>query len=72
MKKFKKEGIILQKIDLEFENGGVLNPGAIREGNDIHMFYRAVKAGNYPTTVYCRMDGPLTVAELYDQPVIVP
>jgi predicted GH43/DUF377 family glycosyl hydrolase len=72
MIKFKKEGIILQKTDLEFENGGVLNPGVIRVGNNIHMFYRAVKTGNYSTIGYCRLDGPLTAAERYDQPVIVP
>jgi predicted GH43/DUF377 family glycosyl hydrolase len=72
MIKFKKEGIILQKTDLEFENGGVLNPAVIRVGNDIHLFYRAVRTGNYSTIGYCRLDGPLTIAERYDQPVIVP
>jgi catechol 2,3-dioxygenase len=29
------------------ENEGVLNPGAIREGNNVHMFYRAVRIGNF-------------------------
>ena len=68
----KKEGIILKKTDLEFENEGVLNPAAIREGDSIHLFYRAVQKGNHSSIGYCRLDGPLTVAERLDEPVIVP
>ena len=72
MIKFKKEGVLLYKSDLEFENEGVLNPGVIREGNDIHLFYRAVHSGNYSSIGYCRLDGPLSVKERYDQPLIIP
>jgi hypothetical protein len=36
----KKDGIILEKTALLFENEGVLNPAAIREGDFVHMFYR--------------------------------
>ena len=43
----KKEGILLKKTTLGFENEGVLNPAVIREGNSIHLFYRAVSKGNY-------------------------
>jgi predicted GH43/DUF377 family glycosyl hydrolase len=68
----KKEGIILKKTDLEFENEGVLNPAAIREGDSVHLFYRAVQNGNHSSIGYCRLDGPLTVAERLDEPVIVP
>lgn len=67
-----REGVILNKTDLEFENEGVLNPAIIREGNDIHLFYRAVKTANYSSIGYCRLNGPLTIAERYDHPVIVP
>ena len=38
-----KEGIILTRTDLEFENEGVLNPAAIREGDSVHLFYRAMR-----------------------------
>lgn len=38
----RKEGIILEKTTLDFENEGVLNPAAIKEGNFVHLFYRAV------------------------------
>jgi len=68
----KKEGVILSKTDLEFENEGVLNPAAIREGDSVHIFYRAVRNGNYSSIGYCRLDGPLTVAERWNKPFIVP
>lgn len=68
----KKEGILLHKTDLEFENDGVLNPGVIQEGNTVHMFYRAVKKGNYSTLGYCRFEGPLELVERYSHPVWEP
>ena len=68
----KKEGIILLKTELGFENEGVLNPGVIQEGNDVHVFYRAVRKGNYSTIGYCRLDGPLQVVERKDTPVLFP
>jgi predicted GH43/DUF377 family glycosyl hydrolase len=68
----KKEGVLLTKTDLEFENEGVLNPAVIRVGDSVHLFYRAVRKGNYSSIGYCRLDGPLTVAERWDKPVMVP
>ena len=68
----KKEGIILKKTHLEFENEGVLNPAVIREGDSVHLFYRAVRKGNHSSIGYCRLDGPLTVAERWDKPFMVP
>jgi predicted GH43/DUF377 family glycosyl hydrolase len=68
----KKEGIVLQKTELEFENDGVLNPAVIREGDSVHIFYRAVQKGNYSSIGYCRLDGPLNVVERWDKPVIIP
>ena len=38
MIKVKKEGIILEKRDVEFENAGVLNPAIIKEGDSVHIF----------------------------------
>jgi len=68
----RKEGILLEKTDLEFENEGVLNPAVIREGDSVHVFYRAVQKGNYSSIGYCRLDGPLTVVERWDKPILVP
>ena len=68
----KKEGVLLNKTDLEFENRGVLNPAVIREGDKIHLFYRAVQQGGHSTIGYCHLDGPLSIAERCEKPVIVP
>ena len=72
MIRIKKEGIVLTKTDLEFENEGVLNPAVIREGDSVHLFYRAVRRGNYSSIGYCRLDGPLTVVERWEKPFMVP
>lgn len=71
MIQIKKEGILLSKSDLEFENEGVLNPAIIREGDSVHIFYRAVQLWNHSTVGYCRLDGPLNIAERWDKPIIV-
>jgi predicted GH43/DUF377 family glycosyl hydrolase len=68
----KKEGVMLEKTNLDFENDGVLNPAAIRDGDSVHMFYRAVEKGNRSSIGYCRLDGPLTVVERWDKPFMVP
>ncbi len=66
----KKEGILLNKTTLEFENEGVLNPAVIREGDNVHMFYRAVSMGNYSSIGYCKLKGPLTIEERAEKPVL--
>lgn len=68
----KKIGILLEKSGQEFENEGVLNPAVIRVGDSVHMFYRAVQKGNHSTVGYCRFDGPITLAERWDKPFMVP
>ncbi|WP_395052285.1 pesticidal protein Cry7Aa [Flavobacterium sp.] len=68
----KKQGIVLKKTSLAFENDSVLNPGVYQDGNTLHMLYRAVKKGNYSTVGYCKFDGPLNVIERYDTPIIIP
>ena len=68
----KKEGILLMKTTLVFENEGVLNPAAIRIDDDVHIFYRAVSNGNFSSIGYCRLSGPHTVTKRFDHPVIFP
>lgn len=68
----KKEGVLLMKTELEFENEGVLNPAIIRVGDSVHIFYRAVQLWNQSTIGYCRLDGPLNIAERWDKPIMVP
>jgi predicted GH43/DUF377 family glycosyl hydrolase len=67
----KKEGILIQKTELVFENEGVLNPAAIKEGEYVHLFYRAVSMGNYSSIGYCKLKGPLAVESRNTVPVIV-
>ncbi|MCK9220626.1 MAG: pesticidal protein Cry7Aa [Bacteroidales bacterium] len=68
----KKTGVLLAPSGLEFENEGVLNPGILRDGDCVHIFYRAVRNGNFSSIGYCKLDGPLTVAERWDKPFMVP
>jgi predicted GH43/DUF377 family glycosyl hydrolase len=68
----KNEGILLERTQLEFENEGVLNPAVIRTGDSVHLFYRAVRKGNNSTIGYCRLDGPLTIAERSRTPILFP
>ena len=42
----KKHGIILTKTDFSFESDGVLNPAIYQDGNNVHIFYRALQNGN--------------------------
>jgi predicted GH43/DUF377 family glycosyl hydrolase len=68
----RKHGLLLSKRNLDFEIEGVLNPAVIAVDGQIHMFYRAVAHGNHSTLGYCRLSDPLTIAEQYDYPVVVP
>lgn len=68
----KKEGILLSKTNHDFENEAVLNPATIKEGDCVHMYYRAVRNGNHSSIGYCKLDGPLTVTERWDHPFMVP
>jgi predicted GH43/DUF377 family glycosyl hydrolase len=72
MVKVRKHGIILESTNREFESHSVLNPATIREGDDVHMFYRAVKEGNCSSIGYARFDGPLDIAERAKKPVLSP
>lgn len=67
----KKEGILIQKTELVFENEGVLNPAVTKEGEYVHLFYRAVSMGNYSSIGYCKLKGPLTVETRNTAPVLV-
>ncbi|MDD3063476.1 MAG: pesticidal protein Cry7Aa [Massilibacteroides sp.] len=68
----KREGIILEKTDLYFENEGVMNPAVITEGRILHLFYRAVRKGNHSTIGYCRLNGPLKIVSRNKESIIHP
>jgi predicted GH43/DUF377 family glycosyl hydrolase len=68
----KKHGILLSKTTNKFEEDGVLNPAAIRDGEFVHLFYRAVAKGNHSSIGYCKLKGALEVEERSESPLIVP
>jgi predicted GH43/DUF377 family glycosyl hydrolase len=72
MLRIKREGILLEKTNLEFENEGVSNPAVYQEGNDIFLFYRAVRRGNRSSIGYCLLEEPLKIKYRAEYPVITP
>ncbi|KOY84445.1 pesticidal protein Cry7Aa [bacterium 336/3] len=72
MVKVKREGIILEKTENEFENNAVFNPAVWQDGENVHIFYRAVRKGNFSTIGYCLLKGPLEIVKRNDEPLIVP
>ena len=67
-----RHGVVLDKSDLGFENAGALNPACIRVGDEVHMFYRAVRHGNYSTIGHCILKGPREVAMRAEKPLMIP
>lgn len=72
MIKIKREGVVLEKTTLEFENDSVLNPAVIVEGKTVHMFYRAVKKHNKSSIGYCCLVNPTQVFERNLKPLLSP
>jgi predicted GH43/DUF377 family glycosyl hydrolase len=68
----KKEGVILRQAEVDFESEAVLNPAVIEVDQEILMFYRAIRKGNYSTIGFCKLATPLTVASRWDKPFMVP
>jgi predicted GH43/DUF377 family glycosyl hydrolase len=67
-----KGKILLEsRPNIEFENGGVLNPACIKKDGVIHMFYRAVRKRNFSTIGYCQIkDGQIVYRS--NTPVLTP
>jgi beta-1,2-mannobiose phosphorylase / 1,2-beta-oligomannan phosphorylase len=65
---------LLTKTKRGFENEGAFNPAVFKEpdSDTVHIFYRAVREGNYSSIGYCKLDGPTTIVERDDKPLIFP
>lgn len=72
MLKIKREGIILEKTENGFENESVLNPAVILEGDSVHLFYRAVRKGNFSSIGHCLLKGPKKIIKRSDKPILIP
>jgi predicted GH43/DUF377 family glycosyl hydrolase len=68
----RRESVLLEATENEFENQAVLNPTIVQQGDTLHMFYRAVKEGNYSSIGYCKLKGPLTIVERRNSPILFP
>jgi predicted GH43/DUF377 family glycosyl hydrolase len=63
--------VILEPIaEHKWESRAVLNPGTIRDGDIIHMLYRAVEGENFSTIGYAKLDRNGKVLERRPEPVI--
>jgi beta-1,2-mannobiose phosphorylase / 1,2-beta-oligomannan phosphorylase len=72
MIKMDEGSVVLEsRPGVEFENEGVLNPACIQEYNITHMFYRAVRRGNFSTIGYCQLKDNKVVYQS-DKPVMIP
>jgi predicted GH43/DUF377 family glycosyl hydrolase len=67
-----KEGIILEKTELTFENEGVLNPAIFQDNSGIHMYYRAVQRGNYSSIGYAHFENPIVLKNRLNKPFLSP
>src|ERR1700759_1913894 len=72
MVEVKKDGIVLQKTELTFEDESVLNPAVLKDEDCIHLFYRAVHVKNISSIGYCKIDSKLKVYERLDKPFLAP
>ena len=67
-----KGKILLEsRSDIEFENGGELNPACVEKDGIIHMFYRAVRKRNFSTIGYCQIKDGQVVYRM-DEPILKP
>jgi len=68
----RREGVLLDATKNEFENQAVLNPTVVQQGDTLHLFYRAVKEGNYSSIGYCKLEGPMNIIERRNSPILFP
>lgn len=68
----KDEGIVLEKTGNEFESHAVLNPACIEIGGVTHMLYRAVREGDFVSSIgHCIIDGKKDI-QRFDKPALFP
>ncbi|MDZ7303978.1 MAG: glycosidase [candidate division KSB1 bacterium] len=53
-----------------WESQAVFNPAAIRDGEYIHMVYRAVEGDNYSTLGYAKLDRTGKILERWPEPIL--
>jgi predicted GH43/DUF377 family glycosyl hydrolase len=71
MIKVQKLGVLLQTTNKDFESRAVLNPAVMRDGNAIHLFYRAISEDHHSTIGYCQLSAPAVIAYRMEKPLLV-
>ncbi|MDD2482764.1 MAG: pesticidal protein Cry7Aa [Candidatus Shapirobacteria bacterium] len=67
-----KGNVILEnRPEIGFENEGVLNPACIEKDGLTHLFYRAVRKGNFSSIGYCQLKNN-QVVNRSDSPFMIP
>ncbi|PIR89637.1 MAG: pesticidal protein Cry7Aa [Candidatus Harrisonbacteria bacterium CG10_big_fil_rev_8_21_14_0_10_40_38] len=65
-----KLGVVLEPTKKSFEKEAVLNPACYQEGENIHLFYRAID-GHFKSSIgYAKLRGPMNVVERWNKPII--
>lgn len=72
MLKAKGHKILLKKTRHGFENEGAFNPACIKENGNSHLFYRAVRKGNFSSIGYCELEGPDIIKHRHKKPILFP
>ncbi len=63
----------MKATELPFENEAVLNPTCVEVDGTVHMFYRAVRKGDFVSSVgYCQIDKDGKIVNRLDHPVLFP
>lgn len=65
-----RESILEPIADHAWESQAVLNPGTVRDGEVIHMLYRAVEGANFSTIGYAKLNRHGDILERRPEPVI--
>jgi len=68
----KKHGVILAPTKLDFESRAVLNPAIYQHHNCVQLIYRAIDRRNVSTLGYAKLNGPLTITERWNRPLLKP
>lgn len=71
MFKLERSHVVLEPIqENKWESQAVFNPAAIREGDFIHLIYRAVEGHNYSSLGYARLNRAGKILERWSEPIL--
>lgn len=72
MLEIKREGIILESSNSDFDFDGVLNPAIFQMEEDLYMIYRALGKDKKSSLGFCEINGPNVVFNNHKEPILYP